>query len=232
MTERENKASYRDNAYRKHKKTEPYGLIRNMQFFKDKAFKDKRLTPKPMLLLAYMIMHCDKNGVCFISPSKLAIEENTTRQAIQNRLNVLLRYGYIIREECFSSNGGQNANTYKLNLSLLDASDYPELTEVSCTPATSKDCTSAISEDCIPATSGSCTKKPLKIPDKNYSIFDFNRILSEVREIAFEDLEPLQMARITIGIQNKAQSIQDEINLHIEYGIDRGIPVHRFHKFL
>jgi len=232
MAESGNRNSYRDNAYRKLKKTEPYGFVKNMKFFKDRAFKDKRLTPMPKLLLAYMIMHCDQNGVCFISISKLAIEEDTTRQAIQNRLLPLLRYGYIVREECFSKNGRQKQNTYRLNLSLLDTSDYPELTEASCTPATSESCPSAISEDCIPATSESCTKKPFKIPDKNYSDFDLNRFLKEVREIAFEDLEPLQRANATNEIRNKAQSIQDEINLHIEYGIDRGIPVHRFDKFL
>lgn len=186
----------------------------------------------PMLLLAYMIMHCDKNGVCFISLSKLATEENTTRQAIQNRLNRLLKFGYIIREECFLKNGCQKENTYRLNLSLLDTSDCPELTEVSCTPATSEDCPSASSEDCPPATSGSCTKKPFKIPDKNYSDFDLNRILKEAREIAFEDLQAQQQAKVIIEIQKKAQSLQDKINLYIKYGIDRGIPVHRFNKFL
>ena len=228
MSEWGRKNLYRADSYKPYRakeKNEPYGFVKNMQFFKDIVFKDKRLKDKPKLLLAYLMTHCDQDGVCFPSISRIAEDEGVSRQAIQNRLRPLIDFGYIIRDIRFANSGCQTSNTYRLNFK-LGQDDCSALTEVSCTTATSEDCPSASSEGGSSATPEDCTKKPFKIPENKYSVSELNDILKEVREITFNDLEAPKRAKITNEINSHSEqfiSKRDFLHFQIETLIEIGM---------
>lgn len=233
MAEWENK-----NSYRGEKKTEPYGFVLNSRLFK-LAYNDERLTAEPRLLLAYLISHCDNKGKCFPSLQKIAKDQCVERQAIQNRLNPLIKYEYIIREPRFGNSGVRLSNMYRLNFSLLDAENYSEVPEVNCPTATSEGCTPAISDTCSLASSGSCTKKPYKKTNKIYSFFELNRILFEVREIALDGLDNMEKAKITAKFSKEANGyfsqedqLLSQVDSFVEFGLARGCNMRKFEDIL
>lgn len=206
MTYKRDDLPYRDGAYRK--PIEPYGYVKNNRLYKV-AYKDKNLTHAGKALLSYIVAHCDQNGSCFLSLSKVAKEQSVTRQAIQNRLRALISQGYILRKEEFSKNGNQKSNTYQLNFEKVDK-DLPLLTETSCTTATILDGTPANSENCTLAMPLGCTKIPYKKPLEECSNYELNEILKEVRDRVFEPFPTTDRAKIMAGISKQSSTCKSE----------------------
>lgn len=227
--------SYREYPYRNtphpKEKVEPYGFVKNQRFYK-KAYTDGKLTPTSLALLGYITAHCDTNGECFLSLSKIGEEQGVSRQAIQNRINPLMREGYVIREREYTSLGGCLCNTYRLNFDHLKEDVCAELTEVSCPPATLLSGGSATSGACDPATQSGCTKKPFKKPLEECSAEELHEILKEVREAVFVDMPKTEAAKIESGVRQRAAPTQSErgnlifqIGELIKFGQSRGITI-------
>jgi len=81
----------------------------------DKTYKSN-LPSRAKQLMFYFINRANAEGTCFPSVGTIASDCGISERTIQRTMKVLLKEGFVIKENRYRDNGGQSSNLYKLQI--------------------------------------------------------------------------------------------------------------------
>jgi DNA-binding MarR family transcriptional regulator len=100
-----------------------YGWVAVQKLIQIAGF-DERLGGASRRILMIIAGYSDQRGFCFPSITMIARNLGMSRQAVTKQINNLVRYGYLVREANYTTNGRRVSNIYYLNLDM--AIEYRE----------------------------------------------------------------------------------------------------------
>lgn len=210
------------------KKIKPYGYVEHLMLFETACF-DPRLQNATRIILGLIIRHTQQDGISkHFSIYRTAQKQGISRQAVQNQVKKLKKFGYI---EIYPAETAGHRNQYKL---LLQQIKEQPATQSSCPliPATQLDCLPATSESCPPATSEDCPKKiedniDIK-KEKNVRVHDdfLDLVKEEIEKHAFQEIGNLSEEIILIQATACWQAWDGDNNF------PKGNPISKFKGWL
>ncbi|KGM93984.1 transcriptional regulator [Clostridium novyi A str. 4552] len=81
----------------------------------DKVYKSN-LPSRAKQVMFYLINRVNAEGTCFPSVRTIASDCGVSERTIQRTMKVLIKEGFLIKEERYRDNGGQSSNLYKLKI--------------------------------------------------------------------------------------------------------------------
>ncbi|GAA0782020.1 helix-turn-helix domain-containing protein [Hathewaya limosa] len=81
----------------------------------EKVYKSK-LPSRAKQVMFYLINRANAEGTCFPSVKTIASDCGVSERTIQRTMKVLIKEGFLIKEERYRDNGGQSSNLYKLKI--------------------------------------------------------------------------------------------------------------------
>lgn len=81
----------------------------------DKVYKSN-LPSRAKQVMFYLINRVNAEETCFPSVRTIASDCGVSERTIQRTMKVLIKEGFVIKEERYRDNGGQSSNLYKLKI--------------------------------------------------------------------------------------------------------------------
>lgn len=81
----------------------------------DKVYKSN-LTSRAKQIMFYLINRANAEGTCFPSVRTIASDCGVSERTVQRTMKILLKEGFVIKENRYRDNGGQSSNLYLLQI--------------------------------------------------------------------------------------------------------------------